>query len=197
MTTTPDPRQRLITALAKRGGDSSDFDLNPDTKLPEGRVLRPAAVLVAFDQAGNLLLTKRSARLKHHPGQIAFPGGKVEQGETLIDAALREAQEEVGLPTGLVEVLGTLPPHETVTSYIATPVIAMINGHFDAVPEAGEVDEVFRVPFDHVATPSNFRIEGRRWQGRKRYYYAVPYGPYYIWGATARMLRGLADRLCD
>ena len=188
---------RLISALAKKGGDSSDFDLNPDTKLPENRVLKPAAVLVAFHEDGRLLLTKRSARLKHHPGQIAFPGGKLEQGETLEQAALREAEEEVGLPPEQVDILGLLPPHETVTSYIATPVVAMIRGDFEHRPEFGEVAEIFTVPFGHIANPANFRIEGRRWQGRKRYYYVAPFGPYYIWGATARMLRGLAGRLCD
>ena len=191
------PEQRLISALRKKGGDSSDFDLNPDTKLPENRVLKPAAVLVAFHEDGRLLLTKRSARLKHHPGQIAFPGGKVEQGETLEQAALREAQEEVGLPPEQVDILGLLPSHETVTSFIATPVVAMIRGDFEHRAEEGEVAEVFTVPFDHIADPANFRIEGRRWQGRKRYYYVAPFGPYYIWGATARMLRGLAGRLCD
>ena len=188
---------RLIAALHAQGGETSDFDLNPDTKLPENRVLKPAAVLVAFHEDGRLLLTKRSARLKHHPGQIAFPGGKVEQGETLIDAALREAQEEVGLDPAQVSVLGTLPSHETVTSYIATPVVAMIRGEWTPVPELGEVEEVFTVPFDHIADRTNYRIEGRRWQGRRRYYFTAPYGPYYIWGATARMLRGLAERLCD
>jgi mutator protein MutT len=188
---------RLIAALHAQGGETSDFDLNPDTKLPENRVLKPAAVLVAFHEDGRLLLTKRSARLKHHPGQIAFPGGKVEQGETLVDAALREAQEEVGLDPSQVSVLGTLPSHETVTSYVVTPVVSMIRGDWTPVPELGEVEEVFTVPFDHIANRTNYRIEGRRWQGRRRYYFTAPYGPYYIWGATARMLRGLAERLCD
>lgn len=188
---------RLIAALHAQGGETSDFDLNPDTKLPENRVLKPAAVLVAFHEDGRLLLTKRSARLKHHPGQIAFPGGKVEQGETLIDAALREAHEEVGLDPAQVSVLGRLPSHETVTSYVATPVVAMIRGDWTPVPELGEVDEVFTVPFDYIADRANYRVEGRRWQGRRRYYFTAPYGPYYIWGATARMLRGLAERLCD
>ncbi|APO88039.1 CoA pyrophosphatase [Marivivens sp. JLT3646] len=188
---------RLIAALYAQGGETSDFDLNPDTKLPENRVLKPAAVLVAFHEDGRLLLTKRSARLKHHPGQIAFPGGKVELGETLVDAALREAQEEVGLDPSQVNVLGTLPSHETVTSYVVTPVVSMIRGDWTPVPELGEVEEVFTVPFDHIANRTNYRIEGRRWQGRRRYYFTAPYGPYYIWGATARMLRGLAERLCD
>lgn len=196
MTPTLDPHERLRAALNVQGGDSSDFDLNPNLKLPQQRQLRPAAVLVAFDEAGQLVLTKRSARLKHHPGQIAFPGGKVEAGETLIEAGLREANEEVGLNPDQVEILGLLPPHETVTAFLATPVLALIKGDFTPIPEAGEVEEVFRVPFDHIANPANYRIESRRWQGTKRSFYVVPYGPYYIWGATARMLRGLAERLC-
>ncbi len=196
MTPTLDPHERLRAALSVQGGDSSDFDLNPNLKLPQQRQLRPAAVLVAFDEAGQLVLTKRSARLKHHPGQIAFPGGKVEAGETLIEAGLREANEEVGLNPYQVEILGLLPPHETVTAFLATPVLALIKGDFTPIPEAGEVEEVFRVPFDHIANPANYRIESRRWQGTRRSFYVVPYGPYYIWGATARMLRGLAERLC-
>lgn len=195
----PDPITRIAAALKLRGGDSSDFDLNPDVHLPEGRVLRPAAVLIPLqmvDGRAELILTKRSARLKHHPGQIAFPGGKQDDTDgSPVAAALREAQEEIGLPPALVQVLGELPTHETVTGYVITPILALVRDSFNELPEAGEVDEVFRVPLDHVITPANFRIEGRRWQGRRRYYYAVPYGPYYIWGATARILRAMAERV--
>jgi 8-oxo-dGTP pyrophosphatase MutT (NUDIX family) len=190
---------RLRRALILPGNDSSDFDLNPGVSLPEGRTLRPAGVLIAIDlttPAPTVILTKRSARLKHHPGQIAFPGGK--QDATDADptaAALREAQEEIALPPSAVTVLGQLPPHETVTNFRVTPVIGLIRSPVTLSPEPGEVEEAFRVPFDFVTNPVNFRVEGRRWQGRRRYYYAVPYGPYYIWGATGRILRALADRL--
>ncbi|QYK41681.1 MAG: CoA pyrophosphatase [Paracoccaceae bacterium] len=173
---------------------SSDFDLNPGVILPPGRVLRPAAVLVAV-QGDRVILTKRSSALKHHPGQIAFPGGKLEPGETPEDAALREAAEEIGLPRGLVEVLGHLPPHETVTGFSVLPILAHVRGDFDPTPEQGEVDEIFTVPLHHVTDPAQFRIERRRWRGEWRRYYTVPWGPYYIWGATARILRGLAERL--
>ncbi len=194
-----DIETRLRRALTLPGNDSSDFDLNPGVPLPEGRTLRPAGVLIAVDlstPAPTVILTKRSAKLKHHPGQIAFPGGK--QDPTDADpaaAALREAQEEVGLPPAAVTILGHLPPHETVTNFRVTPVIGLIHSPVTLVPETGEVEEAFRVPFDFVTDPANFRVEGRRWQGRRRYYYAVPYGPYYIWGATGRILRALADRL--
>ncbi len=192
-------RARLTEAAMRAGPPSSDYDLNKDVVLPEGRKLRSASVLVAVQDVGgvaHVLLTKRSSRLKHHPGQIAFPGGKQDKGDASpVDAALREAEEEVGLPRDLVEVLGTLPPHETVTGFTVTPVLGWINERFDPVPEAGEVAEVFDVPLSHLTDPGQFVVESRDWRGQKRFYYAVPWGPYYVWGATARILRGLADRM--
>ncbi|MBA84104.1 CoA pyrophosphatase [Thalassobius sp. S69A] len=195
----PDPYRGIKQALTRPSSSSSDFDLNPDFKLPAGRKLRPAGVLAAFvdiKQEPHLILTKRASHLKHHPGQIAFPGGK--QDDTDVDvvaAALREAHEEVGLHPRSVEVLGTLPAHETVTSFTVTPVLARVTGAFDPVPEPGEVDEIFYVPLSHVTDPRRYSIQGRRWRGVRRHYYTVAYGPYYIWGATARILRGLADRM--
>ena len=192
---------RLRAALAADGPPSSDYDLNPRVSLPEGRVLRDAAVLVPIvERAGGagVILTKRSSALKHHPGQIAFPGGKVDAGDDGVEgAALREAWEEVALPKEQAEVLGRLPSHETVTGFRVTPVLAMIDPGFVARPEPGEVAEVFEAPLSHVMTPANYLIESRRWRGERRYYFTVPWGPYYIWGATARMLRGLADRMPD
>ena len=113
----------------------------------------------------------------------------------MIAAALREAHEEIGLTASNVRVLGTLETHETVTSFTVTPVIGEVLRPFDFKPEPGEVEEVFRVPLSHVTDPDNFFVEGRRWLGQRRHYYTVPYGPYYIWGATARILRGLAERM--
>ena len=190
---------RLIRALALPGNDSSDFDLNPDVPRADDRVLRNAGVLVALDlttSAPTVILTKRSARLRHHPGQISFPGGKQDPGDpSPAAAALREAQEEVALPPRAVRILGHLPAHETVTGFRVTPVLGLIESPVTLIPEAGEVEEIFRVPFAFVADPANFRVEGRRWQGRRRYYYVLPWGPSYIWGATGRILRALAERL--
>lgn len=194
-----DLETRLRAALDNDGTGSSDFDLNPDFVLPEGRVLRPAGVLVAIDVTRDhprLLLTKRSSRLKHHPGQIAFPGGKQDPSDKdVIAAALREAWEEVGLPYGHTRVLGTLPTHETVTGFDVTPVIALVEKAFDHVAEAEEVEEVFEVPLTHLLDANRYSIQSRRWRGYRRHYFTVPWGPYYIWGATARILRGLAARM--
>ncbi|WP_108813341.1 CoA pyrophosphatase [Loktanella sp. Alg231-35] len=192
----PDLRKKLLGALSHAGSASSDFDLNPDVKIPGG-ALTPAAVLIGVRQdRQTVVLTKRSARLKHHPGQIALPGGKQDPSDsTLIDAALREAREEIGLPGSVVDVLGTLPPHQTVTGYQVTPVLAIINDDFQSMPEAGEVSEVFDVPLAHLLDPARYHVQGRHWQGRRRYYYTVPFGPYYIWGATARIMRALAERM--
>lgn len=186
-------------ALEQPAPHSSDYDLNPDINLTPDRRLRPAAVLVGLlPQADgwHVLLTKRSSKLRHHPGQIAFPGGRIDPGDASPeDAAKREAFEEVALDPATVRVMGRLTPHETVTNFDVVPVVAEIRGRFDPVAEVGEVAEIFTVPLTHVINPAHYRIEGRRWQGRRRYYYTVPFGPYYVWGATARMLKGLADRV--
>jgi 8-oxo-dGTP pyrophosphatase MutT (NUDIX family) len=189
-------RDALIAALGRPLVASSDFDLNPDIR-PEGRILKPAAVLVAISDAG-LILTKRASHLKHHPGQIAFPGGKVELDDAdTTAAALREASEEIGLPPNMVQVIGALPNHETVTAYQITPILGLIRDVFHPKSDPNEVAEVFIVPLSHVLDPAQYRIEQRIWRGQMRRFYVVPYGPYYIWGATARILRGLAMQVAS
>ncbi len=191
----------LRDALANPAGPSSDFDLNPGIRPPSDKPLRPAAVLVPVwlrPEGAGLILTKRASHLKHHPGQIAFPGGKVDATDASAEAAaLRETKEEIGLDPARVRILGSLPVHETVTGFAVTPFVGVIDSAFDPVPEVGEVDEVFTVPLRYALSPARFVIEGRQWMGVRRRYYAAPYGPYYIWGATARILRGLAERVAS
>lgn len=193
-----DVEAALRAALSRPAGPSSDFDLNPGIRPGSDKPLRPAAVLVPIwlrPDGAALILTKRSSRLKHHPGQIAFPGGKVDATDTGPEAAaLRESQEEIGLDPSRVSVLGALPVHETVTGFAVTPFVCLIRGTFVPAPEAGEVEEVFTVPLAHVLSPTSYGVERRRWMGAWRRYYTVPYGPYYVWGATARILLGLAKR---
>ena len=196
---TRDQIKKLCEALTQDGRPSSDFDLNSDVELPPNRTLRKAAVLVGiatYRGQAEIILTKRASSLKHHPGQIAFPGGKQDKTDTdLAQTALRESWEEIGLPPEGVKILGQLPPHETVTGFSVTPVLAHIEAPFSIIREPGEVDEVFSVPLHHLMVTQNYGIQYRFWRGARRKYYTVPYGPYYIWGATARMLRALADRV--
>lgn len=189
----------LCRAMDQKASASSDFDLNPGVVLPANRILRPAAVLIAAQDhpAGcKIILTKRSSGLKHHPGQIAFPGGKIDAGDAnATAAALREAWEEIGLDPSSVQVIGQLAAHETVTGFSVIPVVAKVVGPFLPRPELGEVEEVFSVPLAFLMEARNYRVERRLWRGQWRHFYAVPYGPYYVWGATARILRGLSERL--
>jgi len=160
----------------------------------------PAAVLVPLiDRAEGLsvLLTRRTAHLDHHAGQISFPGGRVEDGDAdPVAAALRETREEIGLDPTRVEVLGRLDGYNTITGFAVVPVVGLVRPPLELRPDPFEVDEVFEVPFDFVLDPANRQRHFREGSdGARRYYYALPFGPHYIWGATAAMLVNLAEAL--
>lgn len=187
--------QKRLNTPAAASGPSSDFELSPTTTADRG-ALKGAAVLIPLRATAThgleILLTVRPPFLRDHAGQIAFPGGKIDASDiSARHAALREAHEEIGLPPEAVTILGALPNHQTVTAYDVHPVIGLIAPGTALTPAPAEVSELFALPLRHLAQ-ENFITKKRIWQGKSRGYYALPYGPYYIWGATARMLLTLA-----
>ncbi|MCG9696754.1 CoA pyrophosphatase [Shewanella sp. Isolate11] len=166
--------------------------LPQDTGPSIARKLRQAAVLVALIEQDNelhLLLTQRPTHLRAHPGQISFPGGKVEQQDSSMTAtALREAYEEIALPKGNVEVLGQYPTFNTFTGFAITPIIGVVKQSFVPVLDPGEVDELFTVPLSFLLEPQN-RIEKQFTRRGVQYsVYFIPFKHYMIWGATAAMI---------
>jgi 8-oxo-dGTP pyrophosphatase MutT (NUDIX family) len=134
--------------------------------------------------------------LPAHAGQVAFPGGKIDkQDKNEIAAALREAEEETGLPQSQVEPLGFLDGYLTGTNYCVVPVVGMVRPGFSITPATDEVEAVFEVPLRFLMSPENHFVHSRQWQGKTRHFYAMPFGDRYIWGATAGMLKSLYDRL--
>lgn len=176
----------------------SDFDLNPDSRQG-GRTLRPAAVLIpviARPEGATVLMTRRSDSLASHTGQIAFPGGRLDPGETAVEAALREAFEEVALDPAVVEVLGIGDAYETVTGFLVTPVVGWLTEPPSVTASPDEVAEVFETPWDFLMDPANHRRDSYELEGQpRRWFWAMPYEERYIWGATASILRGLCARL--
>lgn len=176
----------------------SDFDLNPGVSRPE-RLLRPAAVLIpiiAEPEGATVLMTRRSDSLASHTGQIAFPGGRLDPGETAVEAALREAWEEVALDPAVVEVLGLGDAYETGTGFMVTPVVGWLRETPTVTPSPDEVAEVFEVPWDFLMDPVNHRRDSYEIEGAaRRWFWAMPWGERYIWGVTAGILKALRGRL--
>jgi 8-oxo-dGTP pyrophosphatase MutT (NUDIX family) len=182
--------------IPKRG----DHDADPVMeKIATVRPIRPAAVLVPIiaREQPMVLLTKRAAHLRDHSGQISFPGGKIETADgSPAAAALREAEEEIGLARGAVTPIGYLDVYMTTLGYRIVPVIAELAPGFKLTLNKNEVDEAFEVPLTFVMDQANHQRHSREWQGMTRHYYAIPYGERYIWGVTAGILRNLYDRVC-
>jgi 8-oxo-dGTP pyrophosphatase MutT (NUDIX family) len=163
--------------------------------------LTPAAVLVPIVNRVHgmtVLLTQRTAHLSDHAGQVSFPGGRAEAADgSLVATALRETREEVGIERHRIEVLGQLPVYTTRTGYRVTPVVGLLQPPFEVVPDAYEVAEVFEVPLAFLLDPANHQRHSRMHEGVMRHFWAMPYANYYIWGATAGMLRNLYRCLVD
>ncbi len=177
-----------------------DHDHQPQPiKAPDETAAVPAAVLIGVvprPEGPTVLLTQRAASLRSHSAQVAFPGGRVDavDGSPVV-TALREAEEEIGLPRERVRTLGFLDAYLTGTGYRIVPVVALLEPRFTLTLNAHEVDDAFETPLSFLLDPANHRREGREWKGLYRTYYAMPFGDRYIWGATAGMIRNLYERL--
>ncbi|WP_245297169.1 MULTISPECIES: CoA pyrophosphatase [Rhodomicrobium] len=178
-----------------------DYDLNPDLlgAPPPPGGYRAASVLIGIvdrEPGATVVLTLRAEHLPTHAGQIAFPGGRVDPGDaTVIDTALREAHEEIGLDRRFVTPLGLLDGYRTRTGFNIVPVLAVIAPAFSVAADEREVAEVFEVPLAFLMSVANHQRHSREWQGQLRHFYAMPYGERYIWGATAGILRMMYERL--
>jgi 8-oxo-dGTP pyrophosphatase MutT (NUDIX family) len=190
----------LSEAAEMTAPQRGDFDLNPGQRdALKAPFLRNAAVLVPIVHrpAGlTVLLTRRSAHLSSHAGQVAFPGGRIDDTDDgPVDAALRETEEETGIHRDFVTPVGLLDPYETGSGFVIIPVVGVLREGCTPVPSPHEVDEIFEVPFAFLMDVANHQRHSGFWQGHERRYYAMPYESHNIWGATAGMLVNLRERL--
>jgi 8-oxo-dGTP pyrophosphatase MutT (NUDIX family) len=194
------PSPAIFDPRTGRALGPSDWDLTPEFRddLAVMAPPRPAAVLVPIVLRSPLtvLLTQRSHDMPSHPGQISFPGGKVEPYDKgPVECALREAREEIGLEAQHVGVLGFLDSYRTGTGFQISPVVALVRQGFSLVIDQREVLEAFEVPLAFLMDEANHQKHARAWRGRQRVFYAMPYEGRYIWGATAGMLKNMHQRL--
>jgi 8-oxo-dGTP pyrophosphatase MutT (NUDIX family) len=194
--------ERLRAALAD-GADRPPMllegdDVHAPGTPPGGGALSPAAVLVPIVDRPEpgVILTQRSESLRRHAGQIAFPGGRIDpEDDGPVAAALREAEEEIGLPTSAVEIIGIADRYRTVTGYEVTPVVGVVPPDLNFVIHDAEVAAVFEVPLALLLEPANFVEQAVEWQGQERHYFEIIWDGHRIWGATAAMIVNLGRRL--
>lgn len=187
-----DPLDRLSDRV--RG----DHDLNPDWDWPLSEV-RAAAVLAPIikrPEGWTMLFTQRTEETPAHPGQISFPGGRVQEEDGgPLQTALRETEEEIGLTRGFIEPLGAWDLYQTGSGFRITPVVGLVEPGFELTLCDREVASVFEAPLDFLFDPANHEKNGAMWNGRERYYWAMHYQDKRIWGVTAGMLHALYERL--
>jgi 8-oxo-dGTP pyrophosphatase MutT (NUDIX family) len=195
-------RRRAMAAgsVARGTNEFGDHRLNPDLHgLFLRAKLREAAVLVPVVDHGrdaSVILTQRTEGLKAHPGQIAFPGGRVDPEDRDVEhAAMREAMEEIGLDAGHIEIVGRLPDYVSGSGYRIVPVLSVVRPGFELTLNPDEVDAVFEVPLGFLMDPANHRRQSRTWNDKERFFYEMPFGDRYIWGVTAGIIRALYERL--
>ncbi len=189
--------ERMFTAAGASRTDSRTDRLGAQLEEPE-EALQRAAVLVPiieYEKGPHILLTRRADHLSKHSGQVAFPGGKIEDSDaTPIITALREAKEEIGLAADYVETVGLMERMVTGTGFVILPVVAFIRPGFDLQIDRGEVADVFEVPLQFLMDQKNHQIKQYHYKKKSYQYYEIPYQGYRIWGATAGMLRRLSER---
>ena len=192
--------EQTLTLGAESWREHGDSLLNP-AAIPhlEGMRLRDAAVLVPVVDDGEearVIFTQRTASLRKHSGQVAFPGGGVDDGDEDAEAAaLREAEEEIGLHPRFVEPVGRLPHYKALSGFSITPVLAVVRPGFDLTPNPAEVERVFDVPLSFLMDPRNHAQGSGVWLGAERHYYRMPYEGHDIWGITAGIVRVIYERL--
>ena len=174
-----------------------DGNVQEDGVGNEGLIAASVLFPIVLRESGpSVLFTQRTAHLKNHPGQISFPGGRVEPNDpSPAHTALREAAEEIGLSSAQVDILGYLPEYRTVTGFRITPVVGVVTPPIDLSPEPDEVAEVFEVPLAFLMDPANHQRHSLHYRGKLRHYWAVPYHGYFIWGATAGIILMLFQAL--
>jgi 8-oxo-dGTP pyrophosphatase MutT (NUDIX family) len=190
---------RLREAL-ERGRRASPELLAGDVLDEEaiGRGITPAAVLVAIVDRPDptVILTLRPETMRKHPGQISFPGGRIDPGDDgPVAAALREAEEEIGLPRSAVEIIGIADRYRTITGFEVTPVVGIVPPDLPLRPHPGEVAALFEAPLHYLFDPAHQQVRSAMWRGQERHYYEIDYQGRRIWGATAAMIVNLSRRL--
>lgn len=199
--TAEDFRRRAARETGPFGGDEwGDHRLNPDLKdLILGNRLREAAVLIPVVDHGavaSVILTQRTANLRNHAGQIAFPGGRIDAGDPSPEfAALRETEEEIGLAPDEIEVVGRMPDYVSGSGYRIAPVLGIVRPGFELAINPHEVEEAFQVPLSFLMDPANHVRDSRVWNERERHFYAMPFEERHIWGVTAGIIRTMYERL--